>query len=381
MKRNGCRVWLAVAGLAVLVWAGMAGAAEVRLKDLGRFLGWRDNMLVGYGLVTGLSGSGDSPRNRVTRQTLANVLSQFDLTFADAELQSRNVAAVMITAVLPPSSNVGDKIDINVTSIGDARSLTGGVLLMTPLRGPDKQLYALAQGPVSTGGYRFDYNGNVQLKNSPTSGLVPGGASIERPVSAGVYAEDGSLTFVLKNADVTTAQRIAESINGSMGGGYAVARDASAVYIRPPEGNDSRSNALVASIENLRIAPDRSARVVINERTGTVVAGADVRISAVAISHGDIRVSIQTEFTASQPTLFQPIIIGDATSGIRSLVVANSRMEVAEGTQTVTATFPNTTVADLVQGLAKLRVSSRDMIAILQAIKASGALYADLIIQ
>lgn len=377
MKTLRCALLL---GFCALL-SGGAVANEVRLKDLGRFLGWRDNMLVGYGLVTGLSGSGDSPRNRVTRQTLANVLSQFDLTFQEAELQSRNVAAVMVTATLPPSGNVGDKIDINVTSIGDARSLSGGVLLMTTLRGPDRQVYALAQGPVSTGGYRFDYNGNVALKNSPTSGVVADGASIERPVSSDVMARDGSLTFVLKDADVTTAQRIAERVTASMGGGYAVARDASSVYIVPPPGQLASPNALVASIESLRIAPDRLARVVINERTGTVVAGANVQVSAIAISHGDIRVSVQTEFSASQPTLIQPVIIGDASSGVRSLVIANSRLEVSEGTQTVTATFPNTTVADLVQGLAKLRVSTRDMIAILQAIKASGAMYAELIVQ
>jgi flagellar P-ring protein precursor FlgI len=361
--------------------AGSAAANEVRLKDLGRFLGWRDNMLVGYGLVTGLSGSGDSPRSRVTRQTLANVLSQFNLSLSDAELQSRNVAAVMVTAVLPPSGNVGDKIDVNVTSIGDARSLSGGVLLMTTVMGPDRQVYALAQGPLSTGGYRFDYNGNVALKNSPTSAIVPGGATIERPVTSSVVAGDGSLTFVLKDPDVTTAQRIAERVTSALQGGYAVARDASSVYIVPAAGAARNANALLASIENLRIAPDRLARVVINERTGTVVAGANVQISAIAISHGDIRVSVQTEFSASQPTLIQPIIIGDASSGVRSLVIANSRLEVAEGTQTVTATFPNTTVADLVQGLAKLRVSTRDMIAILQAIKASGAMYAELVVQ
>lgn len=365
----------------VTLLAGSVAASEVRLKDLGRFLGWRDNMLVGYGLVTGLSGSGDSPRSRVTRQTLANVLSQFNLSLSDAELQSRNVAAVMVTAVLPPSGNVGDKIDLNVTSIGDARSLSGGVLLMTTLMGPDRQVYALAQGPLSTGGYRFDYNGNVALKNSPTSAIVPGGATIERPVTSSVVAGDGSLTFVLKDPDVTTAQRIAERVTGALQGGYAVARDASSVYIVPAAGATRNANALLASIENLRIAPDRMARVVINERTGTVVAGANVQISAIAISHGDIRVSVQTEFSASQPTLIQPIIIGDASSGVRSLVIANSRLEVAEGTQTVTATFPNTTVADLVQGLAKLRVSTRDMIAILQAIKASGAMYAELVVQ
>jgi flagellar P-ring protein FlgI len=373
------RGWRALLIVVGLLAGSAANANEVRLKDLGRFLGWRDNMLVGYGLVTGLAGSGDSPRNRVTRQTLANVLAQFDLVFPDVDLQSRNVAAVMVTAVLPPSASVGDKLDISVTSIGDARSLAGGVLLMAPLKGPDRQLYALGQGPITIGGYRFDYNGNLAQKNSPTSGIVMGGGYIERPVSSAVVAQDGSLTFVLKNSDVTTAQRVAERITGALSGGYAVARDGSAVYIKPTPDRLAHTNALIASIESLTIAPDRTARVVINERTGTVVAGANVQISAVAISHGDIRVTVQTEFTASQP--IQPVLIGSADGGVRSLVVSNSRLDVAEGSQTVTAAFPNTTVADLVQGLAKLRVGTRDMIAILQAIKASGAMYAELVVQ
>jgi flagellar P-ring protein precursor FlgI len=368
-------VKLMMALLCALV-TGVAAANEVRLKDLGRFLGWRDNMLVGYGLVTGLAGSGDSPRSRVTRQTLANLLSQFDLIIPDADLQSRNVAAVMVTAMLPPSANVGDKIDISVTSIGDARSLAGGVLLMAPLRGPDRQMYALAQGPLSVGGYRFDANGNLAQKNHPTSAMIPSGATVEAAVRAELLARDGTLTFVLKDADATTSQRVAERINVALGANHAASRDASTVRIRVPAQHSTDINGLLASIEGLRIAPDRTARVVINERTGTVVAGGDVLVSAVAISHGDIRVTVQTEFSASQP-----VLVAETGPGVRSLVIANSRLDVAEGGQSVTASFPNTTVADLIQGLSRLRVSTRDKIAILQAIKASGALYADLIVQ
>lgn len=353
-----------------------AGASEVRLKDLGRFQGWRDNMLVGYGLVSGLAGSGDSPRSRVTRQTLANVLSQFDLIVPESDLQSRNVAAVMVTAVLPPSSSVGDRIDISVTSIGDARSLAGGVLLMTPLRGPNRQMYALAQGPVSVGGYRYDFNGNLAQKNLPTAGMITGGATVESPVGANLLAADGGLVFILKDADATTAQRVAERINATLGAGHAVARDAASIRITVPDAQRGDLNGLLASIEALRIAPDRLARVVINERTGTVVAGGDVQVSAVAISHGDIRVTVQTEFTASQP-----VLVAETGPGVRSLLVANSKLDVAEGGQSVTAKFPNTTVADLMLGLSKLRVSTRDKIAILQAVKAAGALYADLVVQ
>lgn len=359
-----------------LVHAIAAVAAETRLKDLGRFLGWRDNMLVGYGLVTGLAGSGDTPRSRVTRQALANLLSQFDLAIPEDEIQSRNVAAVMVTAVLPPSANVGDKLDINVTSIGDARSLAGGVLLMTPLRGPDRQMYALAQGAVSIGGYRFDANGNMAQKNHPTTGVVSDGATVEAPVRAELVTRDGAMTYVLKQADLTTARRVAERINGQLGANTSEIVDAATVRIRVPSTHAAQVSTLAATIENLRVTADQVARVVVNERTGTVVAGGDVQIAPVAIAHGDIRVAVTTEFSSSQP-----VVIGDAPAGVRSLVLANSKLEVAESARNVTVNFPNTTIADLVQGLARLKVSTRDTIAILQAVKAAGALYADLVIQ
>ncbi len=350
-------------------------AQEVRVKELGRFLGWRDNMLVGYGLVTGLAGTGDSSRSRPTRQALSNLLSQFELAVPQDQIQSRNVAAVMLTATLPASSNIGDKMDITVTSIGDARSLAGGTLMMAPLRGPDRQTYALAQGAVSVGGYRYDANGNVQQKNHPTVGLVVGGGSVETPVRADLVAKDGYLTFILKDADSTTAERIAQRINASFGAGTAQSNDAGTIKVRQP-GDGQALNQFVARIEALTVSPDRHARVVINERTGTVVAGADVQIAAVAISQGDIRVSISTEFAASQPNL-----IAGAGPDVRSLVVGNSRLTVDEGPQSTSAVFPSTTVATLVQTLNKMRVSTRDVIAILQAIKTAGALYADIIVQ
>ncbi len=351
------------------------GNSEVRLKDLGRFLGWRDNMLVGYGLVTGLAGSGDTPRNQATRQALSNMLSQFDMIVTQDQIQSRNVAIVMVTSTLPPTSNVGDKIDINVTSMGDARSLAGGTLIMTPLRGPDKQVYALAQGPVSIGGYRYDANGNLKQKNHPTVGIVPAGATVESAVSADLIAKDGYLHFVLKDSDPTTAERIAEKINQNMGGGVAHSVDAETVSIRAPTvGNNL--NQYVAKIEGLSVIPDQSSRVVINERTGTVVAGGDTRISPISISHGDLQVSVTTRYSASQPGL-----IGITGPGVKSLVVGNSDLAVDESGQNVAASFQSTTVADLVQALAKTKISTRDVIAILQAIKAAGALHADLIIQ
>jgi flagellar P-ring protein FlgI len=366
-----------VCGCLLFVWLGAAHAAdsEVRLKDLGTFLGWRDNMLVGYGIVSGLAGSGDTPRNQATRQAMTNMMSQFDLNLTQDQLQSRNVAMVMITASLPPTANVGQKIDVNVTSMGDARSLGGGTLIMTPLRGPDRKIYALAQGPVTVGGYRYDANGNLRQKNHPTVGVVPDGGSVEVAVRADLVTQDGYLNFVLKRADATTAERIAQRINQTMGPGSAQSVDADTVRIRAPA--EPRSlNQYVAGIETLSVVPDQDSRVVINERTGTVVAGGDTRISPITISHGDIRVTVATQYSASQPGL-----IGVTGPGVRSLVVGNSEMSVDETGQTVAASFPHGSVGELVQALSKSRVSTRDVIAILEAIKAAGALHADIIVQ
>ncbi|MGU7783225.1 flagellar basal body P-ring protein FlgI [Burkholderia sp. PU8-34] len=372
------RITSLLAGLLAvgLVSTAASGAqTDVRLKDLGRFLGWRDNMLVGYGVVAGLSGSGDTPRNLATRQAMTNMLSQFDLNLAQDQLQSRNVAMVMITASLPPTANVGDKIDINVTSVGDARSLSGGTLIMTPLRGPDRRVYALAQGPLTVGGYRYDANGNMRVKNHPTVGIVPEGATVEVPVIADLVNRDGYLTFVLKEADATTAERTAERVNHSLGFGTAHSIDAKTIRIRAPQA-DGSLNRFVAQIEALAVAPDQSSRVVINERTGTVVAGGDLRITPITISHGDIKVTVATQFNASQPGL-----IGISSPNVRSLVVGNTEMRVDEPGQTVAASFPRGSVGELVQALRSSHVSTRDVIAILEAVKAAGALHAHIIVQ
>lgn len=369
---------LVVIALAIALPIRVAAAdvpVPVRLKDLGRFLGARDNLLVGYGVVTGLSGSGDTPRNTATRQAMANLLSRFDLTLPPEDIQSRNVAMVMVTATLPPSASVGDKLDINVTSTGDARSLAGGTLVMAELRGPDHEVYALAQGPVTVGGYRFDANGNLRQKNHPTTGVVSEGAIVETGVQADLLGRDGFLRFVLKDADAITADRIATEINRGLGTHVADALNAETVRIRPIDGA-LQTNALVARIQALAVVPDQVSRVVINERNGTVTAGGDLRISPVAISHGDIRIAVDTQYSASQPEL-----IGRAGSGIRSIVIGNSDLRVDEPGQQVAGTFRQTTVGDLVLALSKSNISTRDVIAILQSIKAAGALHADIVVQ
>ncbi|SAL10730.1 flagellar basal body P-ring protein FlgI [Caballeronia telluris] len=378
MRRISLLAALACAFLFACVAAphdASAAISDVRLKDLGRFLGWRDNMLVGYGLVTGLAGSGDSPRSQATRQALANMMSQFDMAITQDQIQSRNVALAMVTATMPPTADKGDKIDINVTSMGDARSLAGGTLIMTSLRGPDRKTYALAQGPLSVGGYRYDANGNTKQKNHPTAGIVPLGATVEIPLRAELLADDGYLHFVLMDADASTARRIEQRINQSLGFDTARSLDAKTVQIRAPQ-NARSMNDYVARIEELAVQPDQSSRVVISERTGTVVSGGDTRISPITISHGDIRVSISTEYTASQPGL-----VSFTGPGVRSMVIGNTDLTVEEPGPAVAASFPDGTVGDLVRALSKSRVSTRDIISILQAVKTAGALHADLIIQ
>jgi flagellar P-ring protein precursor FlgI len=348
---------------------------EVRVKDLGRFLGWRDNALVGYGIVTGLAGSGDSPRSGMTRQALSNVLSRLGANISADQLQSRNVAAVIVTATLPPSSNVGDRIDATVTSIGDARSLVGGSLLMTPLLGPNQQPYALAQGALVVGGYQFQDSVNLRQKNYPTAGVLPAGATVEIAVGVTLMGADKRLTFVLKDPDFTTAERIATALNSSIGYGVASVKGADAVTIDTAR-TGSDVNGLIARIESIRIVPDQAARVVINERSGTVVAGGAVQISSVVIDQGDIKVSVTVDRQASQPYFY-----GGYAPDARGLIVTNSKLEVTEGSGDAAVRLPDATVGDLVHALTRARVGTRSMIAVLQAMKAAGALHADIIVQ
>jgi flagellar P-ring protein precursor FlgI len=358
----------------LLVLPAGAQANEVRVKDLGRFLGWRDNALVGYGIVTGLAGSGDSPRSEVTRQALRNALSRLGANVVPEQLQSRNVAAVIVTATLPASSNLGDRIDVTVSSIGDARSLAGGMLLMTPLMGPDQRTYALAQGSLVVGGHRFDSDLNSQQRNYPTSGIVSGGATVETQTGAQLVGGAGELTFILREPDFGTAEQIAGGINAMLGAGAARVRGADAVVISAAAGGGDVSR-LVSQVENVMVTPASLARVVINERLGTVVAGGAVRISSVVVSQGDIRVTVTADRQASQPEQYAGF-----GGNVRSLVVTNTRLDVDEQRDAVVR-FPNTTVGDLVSALVQARVNTRGIIAVLQAVRAAGALHAEIIVQ
>jgi len=375
-RPRSMRLLLALAFTCVVLPAPGVADEEVRVKDLGKLQGWRDNALSGYGLVTGLAGTGDSPGTQATRQALSNALSAYGLNVAPELVQSRNVAVVLVAATLPPFVREGDSLDVSVSSAGDARSLVGGTLLLTPLKGPDGRVYALASGPLSVGGYRYAANGNVMQKNHPTSGSIPNGATVEVGVEAALVRPDGHLTFLLADPDFGTASRVAEAINRALGQEVAEARDAAGIDIRAPGGPGTKLVTFVAQLETVMVKPDRRPRVVIDERTGTVVAGADVRISKVAISHGDLKVSVATRNTASQPSG-----VWQTGPGVRTTSVTNSRVEVAEANGPGFLEAGSDTVADLVQSLARLKTNTRDVISILRAIKAAGALHAELIIR
>lgn len=369
------RAGRALLALAVAFAPLAAHAEQVRVKDLGRFQSGRDSAIVGYGVVMGLAGSGDSPRNEVTQQALKNVLGRFGANVTTEQVRSRNVAVVMVTANIPPTAKEGDRIDVSVSSIGDARSLLGGALLMTPLAGADRRTYAMAQGPVVVGGYRFDADRNVEQKNHPTSGLIPGGATVEADGASGAGRPGEPLVFVLKDADVTTAGRIADALNRTLGTGAARVQDAKSVLVSADAGRGDVFR-LMSRVEAVTVDPDVGARVVVNERSGTVVAGGGVQISSVVISQGDVKVSVTVDNTAAQPSLY-----GGYAPDVRSLIVSNTRLEVTEPGRDAVARFPNTSVADLVEGLARLNVRTREMIAILQALRAAGALHAEIVVQ
>lgn len=354
--------------------APQASAQEVALKGLGRFDGWRENPLIGYGIVVGLAGSGDSARNAATRQALYNVYSRLGVTVSQDDINSRNVAMVIVVAKLPASANVGDRIPVTVSSTGDARSLAGGTLLMTSLLGPDKRPYALAQGPLIAGGESFESQLNLRQRNYPTTARLEDGATVETAVRADLIGKDGTLGFLLFDPDFTTADRIATSINQRLGADTAWATGADEVRIRYSAPSE-RLSSFLASIENLPVKPDRTPRIVVNERTGTIVAGGDVTISSVTVSQGDIKVTVKAEVAASQPGF-----VAGYANDVRSLVITNTDLDVQHD-QDVVASFANTTVGDLVRGLSQARVDTRRIISILQAIRSAGALHAEIVVQ
>jgi len=347
----------------------------VRLKEIARVQGVRDNALIGYGLVVGLAGTGDSSKNQLTVQSVANTLSHFGVNISPDDLNSRNVATVMVTATLPPFAESGQKLDVSVSSLGDARSLTGGILLLTPLNGPDGKLYALAQGALSVGGYEVRAFGSSEQKNHPTVGRVPDGASVEREAPLGLGDNSRTLDVVLYQPDFTTAERVAESLRRNAGV-EAIAEHAGKIrvtFATPPQDMVET----ISRIENVLVTPDQVARVVVNERTGTVVSGGDVRLGGVTVSQGDLRIVVQTDYQVSQPDG----VLVNPSRNIATTVVPQANISVQDPEAKLVSVPNGATVADLISALRAIHLTTRDVITILQSIKAAGALRGELIIQ
>ena len=367
MKRILFRLPAMVCLLAWLIHAGPAWA--IRVKDIAQIGGVRYNQLVGYGLVVGLSGSGDREGTEFTVQSLVSMLRKMGVTVDPQEVKVKNVAAVMVTTNLPPFAKPGSRIDVQVSSMGDARSLQGGTLLLTPMRGADGQVYAVAQGPLSIGGFSFGgaAGGGVQ-KNHPTVGQIPAGAIVEKVVP-GEFDDKKTLTVSLHGPDFTTAQRLTWAINSRFGKQMARAIDSNTVVVQIPDYYPGGAVELAAAIENLDIVPDAAAKVVIDERTGTVVMGENVRISTLAISHGNLTIEIKEQPRVSQPLPF---------SGGTTQVIPESEVTVKEEKDNLIVVPAGVSIGEVVKALNAIGATPRDLIAILQAIKAAGALQAEL---
>jgi len=363
---------LRVIGLALALLGGTLAAcpalAQSRIKDIVEFEGVRDNMLVGYGIVVGLNGTGDTLRNApFTKQSLASMLERLGVNVRDADLNTKNVAAVMVTARLPAFSAAGSQIDATVSAMGDAKSLMGGTLLVTPLMGADGQAYAVAQGTVQTGAISAQGStGSSVLKGVPTAGRIAAGAIVEREIGFQL-ASMSQLRMTLRNPDFTTALRIADAINARYRGA-AVAENPTIVTLRAPAGRDMVS--FVTEIEQIPVEPDEPAKVVIDEVSGVIVMGEDVRISTVAIAQGNLTISVQETPQVSQPN---PLGRGQTTTVQQSTVTVNE-----EKGRGLVVLKEGASLASLVAGLNALGVTPRDMISILQTIKAAGALQAEI---
>lgn len=345
-----------------------AFAAPTRLKDLVEVQGVRDNQLFGYGLVVGLAGTGDTEQLLFTSQSISAMLGRLGVRVNPRDVRSRNVAAVMVTAKLPTFARAGTKIDVSVSSIGNARSIGGGVLLVTPLTGGDGQVYAVAQGPLQVGGYDVRAAGSALQKNTPTSGRIPSGATVERTVQPDLGS--GPIVLSLRSPDFTTAQRIAEVVGASLGEGTAKATDPAAVEVTPTEALKGNPVALMAKLEALEIEAERRARVVVSERTGTVVAGENVRLRPAAVAHGGLRVTIAQRPIISQPAAF-------STQG-RTVETSAAQIAAEEAGKGAISMPGTASVDELVKALNSLGAAPRDLISILQALHAAGSLDAEL---
>ena len=349
------------------------GDMNIRVKDLADIEGVRLNQLIGYGLVVGLNGSGDRVQQNIyARQTLQNLLERMGISTNAAGLKPENIATVLVTATLPPFSRPGSKIDVTVSSIGDAKSLQGGTLIITPLKGLDGQVYAVAQGSISIGGISAGKSGNSVEINHPTVGRMPNGANVERAVPTEIAANN-QLTMVLRNEDFSTASRLNKAINMRFGNGTSRALDGRNIEVTLPEKYADDRVAFIAELESLSLRPDKIAKIVINERTGTIIMGSEVKIASVAISQGGVSVSVGTDYDVSQPN---PLTLGGQTA-----VIPTTTVNVKDKKVESVILPDGATVDEVVRSLRTVGVSARDIISILQAIKSAGAMNAELELQ
>ncbi len=365
-------------GLAAICLAGLSGdvsaeSSVTRIKDIAKIQGVRSNQLMGYGLVVGLNKTGDSDKSPEMIQSTLSLLRNYGITVADIDdLDPKNIAAVMVTATLPPFVREGDTIDITVSSLGDAKSIQGGTLLQTPLKAANGETYAVAQGPISTGGFTAGNgggSGSTATKNFPTVGTCPNGAIVERSVEDDDIGEGGRLSLSLARADFTTSARVANAINAQYGAGIAKAANPGRVDISVPSYFRGNVVEFVASIEELYVMPDNVARVVVNERTGTIIMGGNVTVDECSITQGGLTISIKKTNEVDQPA---PFSFGS------TIETSNTETEVQESSGNTIVLPATANISDIVGALNAVGATPRDTISILQAMKAAGAIHATL---
>ena len=367
MKKILALVMAGVFAAGLMPGTASAESAITRIKDISKVQGVRSNQLMGYGLVVGLNGTGDGNKSTETIQSIVNMLKSFGVSVDQGTLKPKNIAAVVVTATLPPFVREGDTIDVTSSSIGDAKSIQGGTLLQTPLRAGNGNVYAVAQGPVSTGGFVAGNGGSTATKNFPTVGTTPNGAIVERSVEDDL-GTNGKLSLSLSQPDFTTASRVANAINAQYGG-IARATNPGRIDISVPAYYRSNVVGFVSSIEELPVIPDNTAKVVVNERTGTIVMGGDVSVDEIAITQGGLSISVQKNQNASQP---------DPFSYGTTIVTKNTDVNVTEDKASTIVLPATASISDIVGALNAVGATPRDTISILQAIKAAGALHAEL---
>jgi len=365
------RIFISFIAIVLLHTASLAG--PIRIKDLVEFDGVRGNDLVGYGLVVGLNGTGDGIRNApFTEEIMSNILERLGVNITGEQFRPKNVAAVFVTANLPPFARAGGRIDVTVSAIGDAKSLLGGTLIMTPLNAADGQIYAVGQGTVIAGGVSADGDAGSVVQGVPTAGVIPSGAYVEREIEF----DFGSLTQIrlaLRTPDFTTAERIERAINKSFGKGVARMLDAGTVQLDIQATHQTSAAHAISKIENVLVEPQRKARVVVDQRSGTIVMGEDVRISRVAVSQGNLTLRIEEQPIVVQPNPFaagESVVVPRTTAAIEE-APGIGLAELSEGTS----------LSEVIAGLNALGVSPRNMIDILKSIKAAGALHAEFVVR